>query len=417
MHSLSLIEEKSMPKDILNQQRKTPCIAVITDDAPISEGILAKSMCYINAHLFKALDAHLGVIFATNAHSNDIEPDLLNKTVLINSPFIFKIFRKLARLLLGRRMCNAGFRLILPILVRKLKDVKAEWIFCPCGSNPFDLERGMLLARASQLPLAIFLVDDFIEGSKLAGLKEHLICATKDVPEWIRGADKVFVISEGFRERIKALYDKDATVLPFACDFEETIENKNLMPKDNQIIFVGNLSHFYIDGIKAMAKLLDELNQTRQIPFVLRLTLPDIRLVKKMVGDFKCIQCVPCQSWDNLNAEIAASLMAFVPYSFDPEYRVMTATSFPSKILSCLVAARYVLVYGPEESSSVRYFRQHGLPEVLSKDDAGALRDIVLQQINSKLDYSEKYRQVLRGVHDSKKVAQELLAGIEEVNK
>ena len=125
MHSLSLIEEKSMPKDILNQQRKTPCIAVITDDAPISEGILAKSMCYINAHLFKALDAHLGVIFATNAHSNDIEPDLLNKTVLINSPFIFKIFRKLARLLLGRRMCNAGFRLILPILVRKLKDVKA----------------------------------------------------------------------------------------------------------------------------------------------------------------------------------------------------------------------------------------------------------------------------------------------------
>jgi hypothetical protein len=327
---------------------------------------------------------------------------------------IFKIIRKVARVFFGSRMRNLGFRFILPVLVRKVRKANAQWIFCPCDPNPFDLEQAVLLARACKLPLAVYLVDDFVECSRFTGNKEYLHVALRDVPGWIRSADKVFVISEGFRARVKELYGKDSTVLSLPFDLGGAVDEKRPVEKEHQIIFVGNLTHFYFDGIKAMAAMLDELNQTREVPLVLRLTLPNIDYVKKVVGDFKCIRCVPCQGLDDLRAEIAGSLMAFVPYSFDPQYKVMVQTSFPSKILSCLAASRYVLVYGPEDSSSVRYCRQHGLSEVIDKDDVGALRDAVLRQLSMKADHGEKYREVIQKEHASDKIAGKFLAGLNE---
>jgi len=403
-----------MAEILLNPEIKTPRIAAIATDPPVKDGVLAWGLSPVNKCFFKALDPYLGIIFCSNARLEDIEPQLQKKCILINRPFIFKSIRKIARMLFGGSMCNKGFRFILPKLVRQLKEAKVQWVFSPCDSNPFELERAILLAQGSQLPLAVYLVDDFIEGSRLVNIKDQCQSAMRDLPHWIGCANKVFVISEGFRERIKALYGIDATVLPLVYDLDNPSKIKSDSSKYNQIIFVGNMSHFYADGVKALATILDELNKTRDVPLVLRVTLSDISFVRNKIGNFKCIQCAPCQRLDELKAEIASSLMAFVPYSFDVQYKIMTETSFPSKILPCLAAARHVLVYGPEYSSLVRYFREHEIGEILSQDDLGLLRESVLAQVKSKTDNSEKYRQVLREVHDPKKVMERFLAVLQE---
>lgn len=386
-------------------------VAVIASDAPVSEDALAAGLCHVNTRLFKALNSALSIVFVSNARLCDIDPELRGKSVVINSPFIFKVFRKVLTSLFGRRMQNVGFRLILPQLVSQLRKSGANWIFCPCGLNPFDLERAFLLAKASKLPLAVYLVDDFLSGNILLGHKERLQAARNDVAEWIRGVDKVFVISDGFRMRIKELYGKDSIVLPLPYNVKEK-QSATSVVREEQIIFVGHLSHFYIDGLRLLAAFLDDLNSQRERPVMLRLTLPHLDLARKMVGNFKCIQCASCDGLDALHHEIGRSLLAFVPYSFDLKYRVMTQTSFPSKLLLCLAAASNVLVYGPEDSTAARYFCEHDLQTVFCKDDPAAFRDLAARLIMERKDHNERYRAVLQAVHASDKVADKIVSNL-----
>ena len=72
------------------------------------------------------------------------------------------------------------------------------------------------------------------------------------------------------------------------------------------------------------------------------------------------------------------SWAVFLPYSFEPEQRLMVSTSFSTKLTESLTSRRPVLVYGPEYASLPRYFLENHLPICATSKDHlwEALREI-----------------------------------------
>lgn len=397
---------------ILERQVKPGIVmGVITGDAPLSEDTFAWGMHHINTRLFRALNENIRMIIITNPHGNKIDAGLQKKCVLVRYSYTYKLLRRSFRYFFTNSKSELiVFKMLLPNLVRRLKEQKINWLFCPCGVDPVDLGRAVLLAEASKLPIAAYLVDDFLEGALCSGSKEHLSIAKKDVPGWINRIDKVFTISEGLQALIKERYDKNASVLPVPYNLDRDVARGSVKADKKQIIYVGSLSHFYLDGLKQLATLIDALNEKEEDPIILRLaSFASTEKAKRIIGDFKCIRSAPCNGIDILHSEISQSLATFIPYSFDPKYKTMVETSFPNKILPSLASSRFILIYGPADSTSVRYFQKHDLPSVLCTEDMKALQDIILRQAAEKKNYSERYREVIRRYHSSDRVAEKVI--------
>ena len=388
-------------------------LGIITDGTPVKEEVLASGMCRVNTRLFRALSEHIALIGTTNYRLfslKDIAEDLQDKCILVTLPkslgILFKIFGRFSPQL---REQNVAFKFYLPKLVQQLHRSQVNWLFSPCGSDPSALGRAFHLAQVSGLRLAVYLVDDFLSGAILSGNKEHLHIAQQKLPHWLHKVDKIFVISEGLRDRLKNLYNVDSVVLPLLYELPKNITRQLPQVNKEQIIFVGSVSHFYTDPLKQLASVLDDINNQDNRNIILRLTLPNINDARKLIGDFKCLRCEPCSSSEELYQEIASSFLCFAPYSFDEEYKIMTSSSFPSKILDYLAAGKFILVYAPEYSSSVSYFRENELSDITTVSNPDILRSIIVKQLNERQDYSDKYKFILKSRHSHNYISNQVL--------
>jgi hypothetical protein len=105
----------------------------------------------------------------------------------------------------------------------------------------------------------------------------------------------------------------------------------------------------------------------------------------------------PVDTSKGLAREIASSLFAFLPSSFDLREKVMVATSFPSKSMEYLAYARSIVVYGPDYGVATRLFREKGLPSVVSSPSE--LEDKVHSHLASWPQNSSIYRSYLAEAH------------------
>jgi len=374
-------------------------LVFITDGTPVNEEVMAYGMCRVNSRLLRALDEYVGLV-ATTRYSNayqykDLVEDIQDKCIMIMFPYWLE--KILGRFLPQLRSQNTAFRIMLPSLVKRLLQTGANWVFCSCGADPKILDKGFQLAQASGLPLAIYLVDDFLESALLSENQENLKIAKEKVPYWLSKAEKIFVISDGLRQLLLERYKVNSIVLPLPYELPQKPVDLNSVQKNNQIIFVGSLSHFYIDGLRQLAYILDEINQNFNTCITLRLTSPDLDHAKKVIGKFLCLRCKSCPTTTELYQEIASSLFCFLPYSFDKKYKIMVKTSFPSKTLDYLAAAKSIILYAPDYSSSTQYFSQHQLLTWI--DNPINLYQIVIDHMKNKFNYTEQYHHVLRNFH------------------
>ncbi|MFM5955821.1 MAG: hypothetical protein ACKOQ2_01425, partial [Dolichospermum sp.] len=92
------------------------------------------------------------------------------------------------------------------------------------------------------------------------------------VPYWLSESQKIFVISDGLRQLLLERYKLDSVVLPLPYELPQDSLNLEVVHESNQIMFVGSLSHFYVDGVRQLAEILDEINQSLNTSITLRLT-------------------------------------------------------------------------------------------------------------------------------------------------
>jgi glycosyltransferase involved in cell wall biosynthesis len=386
--------------------KKQMRIAIVTDSAPVRDDVRAWGMSRVNAKLLRAMDKNVICVATARARLSEIAEGFGDRCVIWEKKLFFE--NRLKKLY-SRFIRKSAFERTLPAIANKLKESKVDIILCTCGVDPYSLQHGVLAARASGLPLALYLVDDFLSGAILSENAEHLLVAKRDVPIWLREAKRIFVISAGLQDLIRDRYGLDSEVLPLPYEIPEAHQIQQCVSTEKQIIFVGNLSHFYIDGLRELAGVIDDLNAKEYGTISLRFTLPTMKEVIRQVGRFDCIKCIPCRNTKDLQIEVAKSIFCYSPYSFEDRFKEMVMTSFPSKLLDYLSSARAVLAYGPEYSSMIRYFRCHNLGVVLDRRDPAALRDAVLHQLNSCENYSNLYRKTIIENHSAHVVAAQVL--------
>ncbi len=388
-------------------------LGFITDGTPVNEQVMAHGMCRVNNRLLRSLDEYV-VLVATTIYSNaykrkHLVEEIQDKCVLITFPSWLQ--RTLGRFVPQLRSQEVAFQLMLPALVKRLVQTGANWIFCSCGADPKILDRGFQLAQASGLPLALYLVDDFLESAILSGNQENLKIAEQQVPYWLSKAERIFVISDGLRQLLLERYKVNSFILPLPYELSPQLIKLESVQDTEQILFVGSLSHFYIDGLRQLAKILDEVNQELNTCITLTLTFSDLDYAKRIIGNFHCLRCKPCPTTTELYQEIASSLFCFAPYSFDKKYQVMVKTSFPSKTMDYLAAAKLIVVYAPAYSSSAQYFAQNRLLSWV--DNPNHLRQIVIDQINRKFNYSQQYHSILQQLHTLEFIKKNIISNLQ----
>ena len=92
-------------------------------------------------------------------------------------------------------------------------------------------------------------------------------------------------------------------------------------------------------------------------------------------------------------------LFCFLPYSDEPLFFLMQNTSFPSKLIEYMSAAKSIVVYGNNQNTAAAYFEKNGLSQVIYGRDKDELERCILNHVKNQMDYSKKYVNVLRRRH------------------
>lgn len=124
------------------------------------------------------------------------------------------------------------------------------------------MKRAYLCSRIYHLSVSIYIVDDFLEYNRIfSGTNIDYRGLKKDIINYLKEIDCIFVISKGMQDRIYDLTGRRSVLLPIPYENKKIFETseRTLM----QVLFLGSINRLYVQGIKDMAEVIDELNKKR----------------------------------------------------------------------------------------------------------------------------------------------------------
>lgn len=347
-------------------------IAFYTDDPPIKEDKIASGMNRVNSRLCRALTEEISIVIATCYHgyfySDFIENNEKYKTIFLNwNKYIILFLRKLSIVITSflNRDIDILFFFQKYKIINEIKKSDSNFLFIPLGSDIKSYKRAIYLREKTKLPLGVYIVDEFLNASILSNNKYGEKLCKESLRSYLENTETIFVISEGMRNYLKKEYAVESFLLnlPFEKKYNDILEKKL-----NEVLFLGNVSHFYKDGLLTLGDAIVAYNHKNNIKLYLRLTtneIPDIFDSQQR----KYIKFGKIEGEVELAKTINRSLFCYIPYSYDTKYKVMVSTSFPSKTLECMAYARKILINAPEYSSSIKYFEKNNLGEYLVNND------------------------------------------------
>lgn len=246
-----------------------------------------------------------------------------------------------------------------------IEESGADRIFAFFGGNAWFLWTAAIVARRARLPLDVYLVDDLEQSCRLEGHWILGLIVRWMEPRVLRRADRVFVISPGYGEHLRAKYDISSEWLPIPFARHEVIYRKysqSLAPV-REITYLGAVNPLYTSALLDFLRVIDEWNGSGRALKIklLILTYSEPDEVRKHLGDFSSYEVRHKRSNQECTETMGNSWAIFLPYSFDESMRTMVTTSFPSRLAECMTVGRPLLVYGPPYASLPRYFLENDL--------------------------------------------------------
>lgn len=375
-------------------------LAMLTDNMPIRESTYGYGMYKVVHRLVKSLGEQVDTVICTDKNYSEDKVDyaIRDKLVLENrfhqiKPAIFE---------------NIYFLLEIFSIICDLRCGSVKRLFIPLGADYKELKRAYLLSVFYRVPVSIYIVDDFMEYNKnVDGKIKHAQAFEKCIVRYLKKMHQIFVISEGMRERVFQLTERRAVVLPLPYEWKELVVPNQ--KTERQVMFVGNISNLYLQGLKDIASVIDQLNTDADQNIRLMFTYNTETEVRKIIGDYKCICSRRIETEKELRREMNQSLFCFMPYSDKANLQIMQNTSFPSKLTEYMASARSIVIYGNDENSAKRYFEKYHLPQIIYGRNKELLYQCIMEHIDGKWDYSEKYIRVLRKNHSYKKIKKIIL--------
>jgi hypothetical protein len=270
-----------------------------------------------------------------------------------------------------------------------------------------------LLGLAAGLPVDLYLVDD-LEASAVMGRKRLRARLSRAVEGFLlpRFA-KVYVISKGYAEHLKAKYGVDAEWLPLVIRADVITYAPPPPPGESRYIgFSGSMSSLYRSALRELHDAVLRLNQIPGGPRY-KIALCVLGMPADLTSIFPDPSVVEVFSNlpnDQLVARLRANYANFLPYTFSEELKIMVSTAFSCKTSEYFAAGRPILVYGPAYASVPRHFIENDLPVVGTKE--GTLEELILEI--EKVDTPaliERYREVVERFHSPAALRRRLLEG------
>jgi len=290
--------------------------------------------------------------------------------------------------------CGVADALPAQLLARIVRKSSADILFSFIGADYRTLMRIARLASQAGKSYSFFVVDDFISALRIAGTNEDAVQRAADRSRTVlRGAKHVFAISDGLGEYLHEQFGVSTITLNLAFEPEPI----PIQPKKKQIIYVGSINFLYTAGLRDLFQVVERIRQTSGDDLTVRLTVAAARAARELGVLPPFVVSTPAETSEGLAREIAFSLFAFLPSSFDLREKVMVATSFPSKSMEYLAYARSIVVYGPDYGVATRLFLEKGLPSVVSSPSE--LEDKVHSHLASWPQNSSIYRSYLAEAH------------------
>jgi hypothetical protein len=276
----------------------------------------------------------------------------------------------------------------------RLKRSSAEQIFSFIGADYQTIFRTEALANMTGKTFSVYLVDDFVHPLRLRKMPEAEIAKIEEkVGAALRRATCVFTITDNLGRAVAESYGVRAITLPLSAK----VAPRPSVPVKDQIFYLGSTNFLYADSLQALFRSVGRVRERtgRDLKVRLTVSLEDARSSLEDVPDF--VVAAPIAGAELMAQEIAASLAAYIPYTFDVRHKAMVTTSFPSKSLEYFKYARSILVYGPDYSSAMQYFAENKLPVVCASENA--LDTALLEHLNARPDHSGAYTAVLEANH------------------
>jgi hypothetical protein len=157
--------------------------------------------------------------------------------------------------------------------------------------------------------------------------------------------------------------------------------------------------------------VVEHVRRSSGTDLTVRLTVP-ASVATAQLGELPpFVLSAPVETSEGLAREIASSLFAFLPYTFDLQHKTMVSTSFPSKSMEYLAYARSIVVYGPDYGAATKLFRERELPSIASSPTE--LKEMTQFHLKAWPEHSAIYRNYLEEAHSLKTARNSLCAGLE----
>jgi hypothetical protein len=388
-----------VPEDDLPVTGKS--LFVYAEQPPLDENVPAVGLYRAGRPILGAIHNRIALIalYPMDRRYGAVRVDPSLKPLCRSLPHFFTLARTLRRRLFRDDLENG---LIARLVGGWARRSSATQILALEGSDPEVLARVDAIAARAGLPFSVYMVDDHTEIMRRNGrTAAEIAAATGRMGESLTRARHVFAITAALGELLHRQFGVHPVTLPLA--FEPG--PRPAPPVKDQLFFLGSVNFLYADGLKSLIGIVGRLRAEMRRDLTLRLTSPGGTGALGPLPAF--VNATPIAGAQALAAEIAASLFAFLPYSFDPALRTMVATSFPSKSMECLAYARSLVVHAPAYSNSARLFAEADLPQVTQTD--AALEAAVRQHLQAPPDHSARYRTWLADHHAPEKIRRILL--------
>jgi hypothetical protein len=376
---------------------------VYAEQTPVDDQVPATGLCRAGVPILKAIADRIAMIAIYPQDRRfglaSMHPAL--RPLCRRLPRPFSWFRPLRKRLLPDDFENGA---VARIAGRWADRSGISHVLCLEGSDPEVLARVDAIAAWAGRPFSVYLVDDFACTLRQHGHSEADIAATMArMQKSLLRAHRVFAITDELGALLHRQFGITATTLKLA--FEPRIVPR--LPRRDQIFFLGSINFLYLDALRTLLEIVARLRAQTGRDITVRFTHAAPTGLNPL-PDF--VKAAPIADADALAEEIAASLFAFLPYTFESHLRVMVETSFPSKSMEYLAYARSIVVYAPDYSNSAHFFRKAGLPVVTVTPEL--LEAEILRQLGEPPDYAAIYRAYLAKRHSLQAARAVLLSAL-----
>jgi hypothetical protein len=370
-------------------------IFVYLEDAPVHRDVVAHGLHRAGPPILRSIEDHIDQISIYQV-GRRFKTCALDQVLAPHCRILPRIPTLLCKALCRYPAVDFGMADLLPplILAKGARKSPASILLSLVGADVGTLVRAARLASLSRKFCSFYIVDDFLSPLRIAGAKEDAIQKVADKARTaLRGAKHVFAITDGLGEYLTKQFGVSARTLNLAFEREQI----EIQAPKNQIIYVGSINFLYAGGLRDLFHTVEHVRIATGIDLTVRLTLPAEVAAAELGVLPPFVVSMPAETSESLAGEIASSLFAFLPSSFNMRERAMVTTSFPSKLMEYLAYARSIVVYGPDYGVATRVFLENGLPSVVSSKKA--LEKEVHFHLAALPEHSWIYRNYLVAAH------------------